>query len=92
MNRTRSRATTEGTAPCCWLPKRNDETIVVPALRIPHDLDRINGPHSITEFHLVYGGDLESKPSANRALMFARYHGLKDIASDRQTDWKKWGE
>ena len=71
---------------------RGEELIVVPALRIPHRLDRFLGPHSITDMHLIYGADLEWKPTDNRSLMFARYHGLKAIRTDREVDWKKWGE
>ena len=72
--------------------KRSEELIVVPALHIPHRLDRFVGPHCVTDWHLIYGADLEWKPTDNRSLMFARYHGLKAIRTDREVDWKKMGE
>lgn len=67
---------------------RGEDLIVVPALYIPHRLDRFVGPHSVTDWHLIYGAGLEWKPTDNRSLMFARYHGLKAIRTDREVDWK----
>lgn len=71
------------------LPQRNEEVIVVPAFYIPYHLDRYTLYRSLTEMHLVYGGDLESKPTDNRSLMYAQYYGLKAIRIDRKVDWKK---
>ena len=69
-----------------------DGVIVVPALYIPHRLDRFVGLHSVTDWHLIYGGDIEWKPTDNRSLMFARYYGLPAIRTDREVDWKKWNQ
>ena len=67
---------------------RDEPLIVVKAFHIPHDIDRWLGTRSITDFHLIYGVDLEYEPTDNRSLMFAQYHGLKAIRTDRKVDWK----
>ena len=68
---------------------RDADTLVVPAFYIPHQMDRWLGPRSITDFHLIYGADLESKPTDNRSLMYARYYHLPPISIDREVDWEK---
>lgn len=72
--------------------QQRDGLIVVPALYIPHRLDCFVGMHSVTDWHLIYGGDIEWKPTDNRSLMFARYYGLPAIRTDREVDWKKWNQ
>lgn len=67
---------------------RDEPLIVVNAFRIPHGIDRWIGPRSLTDFHLIYGADLEYKPTDNRSLMYARYHGLKAIRTNRDVDWE----
>ena len=52
------------------------DSLVVPFYRIPYNLDHYLGPRSITDFHIIYGADLESKTTDNRSLMYARYYGL----------------
>ena len=69
---------------------RREPLIVVKAFHIPYDIDRILGPRSITDFHLIYGADLEYHPTDNRSLMFARYYGLQAVKSDRDVDWEKY--
>ena len=71
---------------------QREDSIVVRAFYIPYDLDHYLGPRSLTDFHLIYGVDLESKTTDNRSLMYARYYGLPPIRIDRETDWKKRGE
>ena len=65
------------------------DTLVVPAYQIPYHLDNYLGPRSLTDLHLIYAGDLESKTTDNRSLMYARYYGLHPIRIDREVDWKK---
>ena len=67
---------------------RSEPLIVVNAFRIPYGIDRWIGPRSLTDFHLIYGADLEYKPTDNRSLMYARYHGLKAIRTNRDVDWE----
>ena len=67
---------------------RDEPLIVVKAFHIPRDIDCWLGTRSITDFHLIYGADLEYEPTDNRSLMFAQYHGLKAIRTDRKVDWK----
>ena len=69
-----------------------DDSIVVKSFYIPYNLDRWLGPRSLTDFHLIYGADLEPKPTYNRSLMYALYYNLPPIRIDRETDWKKRGE
>lgn len=69
---------------------RDEPLIVVDAFRIPHGIDRWIGPRSLTDFHLIYGADLEYRPTDNRSLMYARYHGLKAIRTNRDVDWRKF--
>lgn len=71
---------------------RQDDSIVVPAIEIPCNFDKITGSRSVTETLLMFGGDLESDARDNRSLMYAQYHGLKGIVIDRQIDWGKYGE
>ena len=68
---------------------RDADSLVVEAYHIPYDLDSYLGPRSITEFHIIYGADIESKTTDNRSLMYARYYGLPPIRIDREVDWKK---
>ena len=68
---------------------RNDALIIVPALRIPWDIDAWLGPRSLTKYHLIYGADLESKPEDNRSNIFAQYYGLDKICIDSHEDWAK---
>lgn len=68
------------------------DSLVVSAYYIPYNLDNYLGPRSLTEFHFIYGCDLESKTTDNRSLMYARYYGLPPIRIDREVDWKKWDE
>ena len=68
---------------------RDQKLLVVPAFQIPHDLDNYIGPRSLVEDHLIYAADIESKPTDNRSLMYARYYDLPPICIDRQIDWKK---
>ena len=68
---------------------RDQKLLVVPAYQIPYDLDDYLGPRSLTNFHLIYGADLESKPTDNRSLMYALYYDLPPICIDRQVDWNK---
>lgn len=68
---------------------RDADSLVVKAFYIPYGLDRYLGPRSFTDFHLIYGLDLESKPTDNRSLMYALYYGLPPIRIDREVDWKK---
>ena len=68
---------------------RDNKHLVVPAFQIPHGLDNYIGPRTIVEDHLIYAADLESKPTDNRSLMYARYYDLPPICIDRQVDWKK---
>ena len=69
---------------------RHEPVIEVRAFQIPCDIDRILGSRSITDFHLVYGADLEYHPTDNRSLMFAHYYGLKAVKTDRDVDWEKY--
>ena len=69
---------------------RHEPVIEVRAFHIPCDIDHILGPRSFTDFHLIYGADLEYYPTDNRSLMFARYYGLKAVKTDRDVDWKKY--
>jgi hypothetical protein len=71
---------------------RDADMLVVPFYQIPYNLDSWLGPRSITEFHLIYAADLESKTTDNRSLMYARYYGLPPIRIDREVDWKKRNE
>lgn len=66
---------------------RDEPLIVVNAFRIPYGIDRWIGPHSLTDYHLIYGADLEYRSTDNRSLMYARYYGLKAIRTDRDVDW-----
>ena len=68
------------------------DSLVVPYYKIPYNLDRYLGPRSITDFHIIYAGDLESKTTDNRSLMYARYYGLPPIRIDREIDWNKRNE
>ena len=68
------------------------DSLVVPYYKIPYNLDRYLGPRSITDFHLIYGADLESKTTDNRSLMYARYYGFPPIRIDREIDWNKRNE
>ena len=68
------------------------DSLVVPYYKIPYNLDRYLGPRSITDFHLIYGADLESKTTDNRSLMYARYYGIPPIRIDREIDWNKRNE
>ena len=72
--------------------RKNEELIVVRPFHIPHDLDHYLGPRSITDFHLIYGADLENSPTDNRSLMYARYYHLPPIRIEREVDWKKYNE
>jgi hypothetical protein len=65
------------------------DSLVVRAFHIPYGLDSYLGPRSLTDLHLIYGFDLESKPTDNRSLMYALYYGLPPIRIDREVDWKK---
>ena len=65
------------------------DTLVVSSYKIPYNLDSYLGPRSFTDFHLIYGADLESKTTDNRSLMYARYYGLPPIRINREVDWKK---
>ena len=69
--------------------KPKEPLLVVPALHVPEGWWQIAGPRSVTEYHLIYGLDLESKPTDNRSLMFARYYGTGPICIDEERDWKK---
>ena len=71
---------------------RQDDPIVVPAIKLPGLLPKIVGNRSVTETLLMFGADLESDPKDNRSNMFAQYHGLKGIVIDKQSDWGKYGE
>ena len=71
---------------------RDADMLVVPFYRIPYNLDTWLGPRSITDFHLIYAADLESKTTDNRSLMYALYYGLPPIRIDREVDWKKRNE
>ncbi len=68
---------------------RDADLLVVHAFHIPYGLDSYLGPRSLTDLHLIYGFDLESKPTDNRSLMYALYYGLPPIRIDREVDWKK---
>lgn len=68
------------------------DTLVVHAFYIPYGLDGYLGPRSLTEFHLIYGCDLESKPTDNRSLMYSMYYDLPPIRIDCEVDWKKRNE
>ena len=68
------------------------DSLVVPYYKIPYNLDRYLGPRSITDFHIIYAGDLESKTTDNRSLMYARYYGFHPIRIDREIDWNKRNE
>ena len=68
------------------------DSLVVSSFNIPYNLDSYLGPRSITDFHLIYGADLESKTTDNRSLMYARYYGLPPIRIDREVDWNKRNE
>ena len=68
------------------------DSLVVPYYKIPYNLDRYLGPRSITDFHIIYAGDLESKTTDNRSLMYARYYGIPPIRIDREIDWNKRNE
>ena len=70
---------------------RQDDEIVVSALYIPDNLDEWLGPRSLTIYHLIYGADLEYKPTDNRSNIFAQYYDLKSIRIDREFDWEKYG-
>ena len=70
---------------------RTDEEIEVTALYIPYNLDEWLGPRSLTRYHLIYGADLEYKPTDNRSNIFAQYYGLKSIRIDKEEDWEKVG-
>ena len=67
---------------------KDQQQLVVPAFRIPYDLDSYIGPRSLMDEHLIYGADLESKTTDNRSLMYAQYYGLPPICIDRQVDWR----
>lgn len=68
---------------------RDADTLVVHAFYIPFGLDSYLGPRSLTDFHLIYGCDLESKTTDNRSLMYGMYHHLPPIRIDREVDWEK---
>ena len=68
------------------------DSLVVPYYKIPYNLDNYLGPRSITDLHIIYGADLESKTTDNRSLMYARYYGFHPIRIDREIDWKKRNE
>ena len=68
---------------------QEQKQLVVPTYQIPYNLDNYIGPRSLTVFHLIYGADLESSPTDNRSLMYARYYDLPPICIDRQVDWDK---
>jgi len=70
---------------------RTDEEIEVTAIYIPYNLDEWLGPRSLTMYHLIYGADLEYKPTDNRSNIFAQYYGLKSIRIDKEEDWEKVG-
>ncbi|MBR1761082.1 MAG: hypothetical protein IJ741_07880 [Schwartzia sp.] len=70
--------------------KPKEPLLVVPALQVPEGWWQIAGPRSMTEFHLIYGADLESKPTDNRSLMFARYYGIGPICIDKERNWEKF--
>ena len=71
---------------------RDVDTLVVHAFHIPYRLDNYLGPRSLIDLHLIYGFDLESKPTDNRSLMYAMYYDLPPIRIDREVDWKKRNE
>ena len=71
---------------------RDADSLVVRAFHIPYGLDNYLGPRSLTDLHLIYGFDLESKPTDNRSLMYALYYDLPPIRIDREVDWKKRNE
>ena len=63
---------------------RDVDTLVVHAFHIPYRLDNYLGPRSLIDLHLIYGFDLESKPTDNRSLMYAMYYDLPPIRIDRE--------
>ena len=71
---------------------RQDDLIVVPAIEIPWQLDKVTGNRSLTSVLLMFGADLESNPQDNRSNIYAQYHGLKGIIIDKEIDWGKYGE
>lgn len=71
---------------------RDQKLLIVPAYQIPYNLDHYIGPRSLVEDHLIYGADIESKPTDNRSLMYALYYDLPPICIDRQIDWNKRNE
>ena len=68
---------------------KDQQQLVVPSYKIPHNLDHWLGPRSLMDEHLIYAADLEAKPTDNRSLMYALYFGLPPIRIDREVDWKK---
>lgn len=68
---------------------RDEKQLVVPAFQIPNNLDHYIGPRSIVDNHLIYAADIESKPTDNRSLMYAKYYDLPPTCMDRQVDWNK---
>ncbi len=66
----------------------HQQQIEVAAFTIPCGLDSYIGPRSLTDEHLIYGADLESKPTDKRSLMYAQYYGLPPIHIDREVDWR----
>jgi hypothetical protein len=63
---------------------RDADSLVVRAFHIPYGLDNYLGPRSLIDLHLIYGFDLESKPTDNRSLMYAMYYDLPPIRIDRE--------
>ena len=63
---------------------KQDDLIVVKPLEIPAWEETFLGTRTWDEISLCWGGDLESEPEGNRDLIFARYHGLKQIVTEEK--------
>ena len=63
---------------------RKENLIVVKPLKIPAWSETLLGSRTWDEMTLWWGGDLESKETENRDIVFARYHGLKKIVTEKR--------
>ena len=63
---------------------RNDDLIIVPPLKIPEGSEIFLGTRTWDAMTLFWGGDLENCEEGNRAILFARYHGLKKIITEKE--------
>lgn len=68
------------------LAHKNDDLITVPPLEIPAWSGTFLGTRTWDEPTLWWGGDLEPELKGNRNIMFAKFHGLKQIVAAERKD------